>query len=79
MTDAFWRRFLFPGALWLLLFFIVPFGIAVLISLGQNNDFGGVTYGWHTEQLRRRARPAVRAGARCARSATRPRPPRSAC
>ena len=49
MTDAFWRRFLFPGGLWLLLFFIVPLGIAVLISLGHNNDFGGVTYGWHTD------------------------------
>ena len=47
MTDAFWRRFLIPGALWLLLFFLVPFGIAVLISLGENNDFGGVTYGWN--------------------------------
>jgi spermidine/putrescine transport system permease protein len=49
VTDAFWRRFLFPGALWLLFFFIVPFGIAVLISLGENNEFGGVTYGWHAE------------------------------
>ena len=47
MTDAFWRRFLVPGALWLLFFFLVPFGIAVLISLGENNDFGGVTYGWN--------------------------------
>ncbi len=47
MTDAFWRRFLIPGALWLLFFFLVPFGIAVLISLGENNDFGGVTYGWN--------------------------------
>jgi spermidine/putrescine transport system permease protein len=49
VTDAFWRRFLFPGALWLLFFFIVPFGIAVLISLGETNEFGGVTYGWHSE------------------------------
>jgi len=45
VTSAFWQRFLYPGALWLLLFFVVPFGIAVLISLGANNEFGGVTYG----------------------------------
>ena len=36
MTDAFWQRFLFPGALWLGLFFVVPFVIAVLISLGSD-------------------------------------------
>jgi spermidine/putrescine transport system permease protein len=49
VTDAFWRRFLVPGGLWLLLFFLVPFVIAVLISLGSNNEFGGVTYGWNPE------------------------------
>ena len=49
MTSAFWQRFLVPGALWLLFFFLVPFVIAVLISLGTNNEFGGVTYGWNTE------------------------------
>ena len=35
VTDAFWRRFLVPGALWLAFFFAVPFGIAIAISLGQ--------------------------------------------
>ena len=35
VTDAFWRRFLVPGALWLLLFFVVPLGITIAISLGQ--------------------------------------------
>jgi spermidine/putrescine transport system permease protein len=49
VTSAFWQRFLVPGALWLLFFFLVPFVIAVLISLGTNNEFGGVTYGWNTE------------------------------
>jgi spermidine/putrescine transport system permease protein len=49
VTSAFWQRFLIPGALWLLFFFLVPFVIAVLISLGENNEFGGVTYGWHPE------------------------------
>ena len=47
VTDRFWSRFLYPGALWLLLFFIVPFRIAVLISLGTNNEFGGVVYGFN--------------------------------
>jgi spermidine/putrescine transport system permease protein len=49
VTDAFWQRFLFPGAIWLGLFFVAPFVIAVLISLGTTNEFGGVTYGWNTE------------------------------
>ena len=49
MNDAFWRRFLVPGALWLAFFFAVPFGIAIAISLGQAAEFGGVIYGWHPE------------------------------
>jgi spermidine/putrescine transport system permease protein len=47
VTDAFWRRFLLPGVAWMLVFFAVPFGIVVLISLGVTNDLGGVVYGWH--------------------------------
>ena len=49
VNDAFWRRFLVPGALWLAFFFAVPFGIAIAISLGQASEFGGVIYGWHPE------------------------------
>jgi spermidine/putrescine transport system permease protein len=49
VTNAFWRRFLVPGALWLALFFAVPFGIAIAISFGQAAEFGGVIYGWHPE------------------------------
>lgn len=49
MNDAFWRRFLVPGALWLAFFFAVPFGIAIAISFGQASEFGGVSYGWHPE------------------------------
>ena len=49
MTDAFWRRFLVPGALWLAFFFAVPFGIAIAISFGQAAEFGGVIYGFHPE------------------------------
>ena len=47
MTDAFWQRFLLPGVLWLLLFFAVPLGIVVAISLGVTGELGGVIYGWH--------------------------------
>jgi spermidine/putrescine transport system permease protein len=49
VTNAFWRRFLVPGALWLAFFFAVPFGIAIAISFGQAAEFGGVVYGWHPE------------------------------
>jgi spermidine/putrescine transport system permease protein len=49
VTDAFWRRFLVPGALWLAFFFAVPFGIAIAISFGQVAEFGGVIYGWHPQ------------------------------
>ena len=49
MNNAFWRRFLVPGALWLAFFFAVPFGIAIAISFGQAAEFGGVIYGWHPE------------------------------
>jgi spermidine/putrescine transport system permease protein len=50
VTDAFWKRFILPGGLWLLLFFVLPFAIVVLMSLGETNELGGVTYGWHPEQ-----------------------------
>jgi spermidine/putrescine transport system permease protein len=49
VTNAFWRRFLVPGALWLAFFFAVPLGIAIAISLGQAAEFGGVIYGFHPE------------------------------
>jgi spermidine/putrescine transport system permease protein len=49
VTNAFWRRFLVPGALWLAFFFAVPFGIAIAISFGQAAEFGGVIYGWHPQ------------------------------
>jgi spermidine/putrescine transport system permease protein len=46
VTGGFWRRFLVPGALWLLVFFAVPFGITIAISLGQATELGGVLYGF---------------------------------
>ena len=75
MTDAFWRRFLVPGALWLAFFFAVPFGIAIAISLGQATEFGGV----HLRLATRATTPtrSTRCSRRscCARSATPRRPP----
>jgi spermidine/putrescine transport system permease protein len=47
VTGAFWRRFLVPGALWLVFFFAVPFGITIAISLGEPSEFGGVLYGFN--------------------------------
>ena len=47
MTGAFWRRFLVPGALWLVAFFAIPFGITIAISLGQATELGGVLYGFN--------------------------------
>jgi spermidine/putrescine transport system permease protein len=41
--------FLLPGALWLLLFFLVPLGILLAISLGTTDDLGNSIYGWHPE------------------------------
>ena len=35
MNDAFWRRFLVPGALWLAFFFAVPFGIGMGLTLAR--------------------------------------------
>jgi spermidine/putrescine transport system permease protein len=49
VTSAFWRRFLVPGALWLVFFVAVPFGIAIAISFGTPSELGGVIYGFHPE------------------------------
>jgi spermidine/putrescine transport system permease protein len=47
VTGAFWRRFLVPGALWLIVFFAIPFGITIAISLGTPSELGGVIYGFN--------------------------------
>jgi spermidine/putrescine transport system permease protein len=46
VTGAFWRRFLVPGALWLGLFFAIPFAITIAISFGEPTELGGVLYGF---------------------------------
>ncbi|MEA2401689.1 MAG: spermidine/putrescine transport system permease protein [Thermoleophilaceae bacterium] len=44
--------FLFPGAIWLLLFFLVPLGILLAISFGTTDDLGNSLYGWHPENYK---------------------------
>jgi spermidine/putrescine transport system permease protein len=45
--QRFASRFLLPGAVWLLLFFLVPLGILMAISFGTTDDLGNSIYGWH--------------------------------
>jgi spermidine/putrescine transport system permease protein len=45
--NRFASNFLIPGALWLLLFFLVPLGILLAISFGTTDDLGNSIYGWH--------------------------------
>lgn len=47
MRPWLWRTFLLPGAAWLLLLFLVPFGIVIAVSLGTTNVVGFPVYGWH--------------------------------
>jgi spermidine/putrescine transport system permease protein len=50
--QRFSASFLFPGALWLLLFFLVPLGILLAISFGTTDDLGNSIYGWHPQNYR---------------------------
>jgi len=45
--QRFAAGFLFPGALWLLAFFLIPLGIVLAISFGTTDDLGNALYGWH--------------------------------
>ncbi len=47
MRNRLWRIFLLPGGLWLLLLFIVPFGIVIAVSFATTNIVGYPAYGWH--------------------------------
>ena len=58
-----------PGALRLACFFAVPLGITVAISFGVPGDARRRDLRLAPRQLRRRARPAVRARCCCGRSA----------
>jgi spermidine/putrescine transport system permease protein len=50
--QRFASGFLFPGAVWLLLFFLVPLGILLAISFGTTDDLGNSLYGWHPENYK---------------------------
>ncbi len=56
--DRFAGRFLLPGGLWLLWFFVVPLGILVAISFGTTDDLGAAVYGWFPENYSRVFDPA---------------------
>ncbi|HVB41835.1 MAG TPA: ABC transporter permease [Streptosporangiaceae bacterium] len=47
MRSRLSRVFLLPGAVWLLILFVVPFGIVIAVSLGTTNVVGFPVYGWH--------------------------------
>ncbi len=38
-----------PGALWLLLLFVAPFGVVILVSLGTVDIVGKPVFGWYPE------------------------------
>lgn len=51
------RRFanltLLPGALWLLLLFLVPLGITLAISFGETDELGNALYAWNPANYER--------------------------
>ena len=51
------RRFasltLLPGAVWLVLLFLVPLAITLAISLGTTDELGNALYGWNPENYSR--------------------------
>jgi len=42
-----WRLFLIPGAMWLVVLFVVPVGFIVAVSFGTVDIVGAPVYGWH--------------------------------
>ena len=56
--NRFASAFLLPGALWLLLLFVVPLGFLLAISFGTTDDLGEAIYGWNPENYSRVFDPA---------------------
>ena len=56
--NRFAGTFLLPGALWLLLLFVVPLGFLLAISFGTTDDLGQAIYGWNPENYSRVFDPA---------------------
>jgi spermidine/putrescine transport system permease protein len=48
-ANRLWRFMLAPGALWLLLLFVAPFGVVILVSLGTVDIVGKPVFGWYPE------------------------------
>jgi spermidine/putrescine transport system permease protein len=48
-ANRLWRLLLAPGALWLLLLFIAPFGVVIAVSLGTTDILGRPIFGWYPE------------------------------
>jgi spermidine/putrescine transport system permease protein len=48
-TNRLWRLMLAPGAVWLLLLFIAPFGVVILVSFGTVDILGKPVFGWYPE------------------------------
>ena len=44
MTAGFWSRFLVPGAVWLVLLFLVPLAFVLALSFGYVDDLGRAVY-----------------------------------
>jgi spermidine/putrescine transport system permease protein len=56
--NRFANSFLLPGALWLLLLFVVPLCFLLAISFGYTDDLGEAIYGWNPENYSRVFDPA---------------------
>ena len=56
--SRFSSAFLLPGALWLLLLFVVPFGFLLALSFGYTDDLGEAFYGTTLDNYRRVFDPA---------------------
>jgi spermidine/putrescine transport system permease protein len=48
-ANRLWRLLLVPGALWLVLLFVAPFGIVIAVSLGTTDILGRPIYGFYVE------------------------------
>jgi spermidine/putrescine transport system permease protein len=48
----FWPSFLAPAGVWLALFYAIPLGIVVAVSLATTDVIGNPIYGWHPENYR---------------------------
>jgi spermidine/putrescine transport system permease protein len=47
--NRLWRLLLAPGALWLVLLFVAPFGVVIAVSLGTTDILGKPVFGWYPE------------------------------